>query len=409
MLQFPALEKWLWGIKKRHVDDIVDVIHYYWTTRLLILLALLISAKQWVGKPIQCWVPKEFSGAWEQYIEDYCFVHATYFAPISIGGKLDPQLKEEAAVTYYQWVPIDLIVRALLFYIPFRLYRNMLWNAGGRVVETIVGVAISATQADNNTKEYNEKQDRKTYEAKIQRTADMLYTWVAHQPERQITWSTTCYMILKTLNLINVLLQLWSFAWMFGYDQSWALQAMSSIMEHNERSWASTGMFPRVVFCDTSIKNLGNVQSMTTQCVLMINLYNERIFLSLWLLFGVMSVVSVINYAMTAYQLFWPSCYVHNSRRLIDRACFNDDSTGDRHTYYGIEKEWLSKLGKDYTFTMRLIENHTGEHVAADIHRAVLFKLHNEKRGKFRENLAAACTVGPIPDKKPIEVDNYPV
>ena len=36
---------------------------------------------RYVGTPIQCWMPTEFKGGWEQYAEDYCFIQNTFFIP----------------------------------------------------------------------------------------------------------------------------------------------------------------------------------------------------------------------------------------------------------------------------------------------------------------------------------------
>jgi hypothetical protein len=63
-----VLESVLLGMKRlgyRNDDDSVDRAHYFVTSNILIALAILVSWKQFGGKPIECLTPPKFPGAWE--------------------------------------------------------------------------------------------------------------------------------------------------------------------------------------------------------------------------------------------------------------------------------------------------------------------------------------------------------
>lgn len=97
-------------------DDFVDRINRFLTPIIISIFSIVICAKQYVvGQPLQCWVPKEFSGAWEQYAENYCWVQNTYYVPPKERLPQDPMDRENRELSYYQWVPFVLALQAGCF------------------------------------------------------------------------------------------------------------------------------------------------------------------------------------------------------------------------------------------------------------------------------------------------------
>lgn len=117
--------------KPRFEEDGVDRINYQLTVWILAVFAMFISAKEYFGEPIQCWVPAEFSGAWEQYVESYCFVESTYYVALHQDLHTARNVPNgPPRISYYQWVPFVLALQGLMFFLPHMLWRLLNWQSG---------------------------------------------------------------------------------------------------------------------------------------------------------------------------------------------------------------------------------------------------------------------------------------
>ncbi|KAH8853754.1 Innexin unc-9 [Schistosoma japonicum] len=173
----------LTSTRLRYDDDFADRLNYQFTGLLLFVFIGIIGIRQYVGKPIQCWTPQEFTRAWEEYAENYCWVASTYFIhltryptsnilisqsnfmpngyidtngqrvfqPYSIYPKFPkPKAGELPSdgqlISYYQWAPILLAVQSFLFYLPCLIWR-LFSSQSGFQVKRIMQFASEAALA----------------------------------------------------------------------------------------------------------------------------------------------------------------------------------------------------------------------------------------------------------------------
>jgi len=102
-------------LKFRMDDDYVDRLSRQHTVIILVCFGFLVSTKQFVGRPINCWCPAQFTDSHRDYSDAICWVSNTYYLPIeqTIPGERFDVTKNRQLVSYYQWVPL-----ILLFQVP---------------------------------------------------------------------------------------------------------------------------------------------------------------------------------------------------------------------------------------------------------------------------------------------------
>lgn len=361
------------AVERRFDSDDLDRLSYLYTTSLLIGASILVSFKLFGGRPIECWAPAHFTDIWQDYTEAYCWAKNTYFVPfhqlIPEGEEL--RLREEIA--YYQWVPFFFLAQAFSFYAP-----SLLW----RWLSSLSAIRLNRLIERLMEEEHLLPEQRSPL---IQALASHLHILLTHRQTRRMkleklekegislsklrelisqrNFLSLAYLTTKIAYALNVFLHLILlniFLQTDGYD-FYGIGALWDIL--SGRGWEESGNFPRVTICDFNVRVLGAVQKYSVQCVLVINIINEKLFILLWFLFSALGTVCLGSAILWGLRLF--------ARR-------------EREEYLkrlGGESNEILLRQTDILFLLRLVEMQAGQLVASQLLSALLARIAVEEGG----------------------------
>uniref|UniRef100_A0A5S6QY30 Innexin n=1 Tax=Trichuris muris TaxID=70415 RepID=A0A5S6QY30_TRIMR len=363
VLSMHFLTSVLKSIEPRVDDDFVDRLNYYYTTGVIIMMAILVSAKQYAGHPIECWVPAQFTKAMEQYAENYCWIQNTYWVPFD---DLIPQHiedREERQIGYYQWVPFVLAIEALMFYVPTSVWRFMNAQSGINVLG-VLELATDPRNIEPQNRLYTVNvlsrhiDDALRYQREYSRRERSVYLWAFVRIGKLYgAYVTLIYCFVKSLYFLNVFGQFFLLN-RFLASESTAFLGAGVIMNLLQGiEWQNSGVFPRVTLCDFDIRVLGNLHRHTVQCVLVINMFTEKIFLFLWLWFLILALLTFINLLYWMLTILLPSLRVAFIKRALDLSDAPPDSKKDWKHLSNFVDHYLRPDG---VFLLRMVSTHTG-------------------------------------------------
>ncbi|CAB3396757.1 unnamed protein product [Caenorhabditis bovis] len=353
--------------------DFVDRLHSYFTCNILIGLAVLVSFKQFGGKPVECLVPDIFSSSWEQYAENYCWASDTYFVPIgdAVAGMHTTE-KRQAKISYYQWVPFFLLLEAASFRLPSLLWKYLAGHSGIKINE-IVKLSSDPNNIKPDIKRANIKsltvhlQGALRFHRRLQKKQirPHKFLWMFNLPYSAF-FVTAMYLCTKFFYLANVCLQLSLMNRFLETDKYrwYGLGALVDLL--NGTTWEQSGMFPRVSLCDFDIRVMGNLQEHTIQCVLVINIFNEKIFILLWFWY------LILLFFTSGSFLYWliVSAWSRLNRRFIMRHLEMSDialDTTDEDVEKQVKKFIDNYLKLDGVFVIRMMTMQSGVIFGTDL------------------------------------------
>ncbi|CAI4229928.1 unnamed protein product [Auanema sp. JU1783] len=340
------------NLNSKHDDDSTDRLNYVITNYILLVCASLIFANNYVGEPLQCWVPKQWNGVWEKFSEQYCFIENTYFTSMNDTNLPAEHRREDKEMIYYQWVPFILVLMALFFYLP-----RAVWNIFSRYSDLAVSDMMNA--ARHSAKNLNQDVPFKVMATRINTCNSR------PAPVSSLRYNSSLfnlYIIVKTMIFLNLFIQFFFLNRFLGSPYYfWGWGVLGDLWAG--RQWQESGHFPRVAFCDLTVREMGNVNKWTIQCVLMINMYNEKIFFAIWWWMMFLLIITGVNYLSWLIRRF----SVVNRRRFLHAlySCIFDNVTDEKR----IDYFYSQVLKNDGVFILRLLDANAGR-----IHSSTLFE-----------------------------------
>ena len=187
---------------------------------------------------------------------------------------LDPT-EEIRVKAYYQWVPFLLFLQALCFYLPHLVFKV----AEGSKVRTVLG-SLNLFVLNKETRQGAQGDLAKYF----------VETLGIHN-----NWGVRI-LLAQSLYFINVVAQIWLTDMFLGYEFSTYGVSVAALLEQDDRADPMSRVFPRVTKCTFhKYGPTGGLQRHDAQCILPINIVNEKIYVFLWFWFIIVAALNLLD------------------------------------------------------------------------------------------------------------------
>ncbi|CAF0933764.1 unnamed protein product [Didymodactylos carnosus] len=270
-------------------DDFFDRISRRYSVVIIGISFLIISTCQFIGDPINCYT-QNVEGNHMSYVNQVCWISGnSYYLPFEKSLPNRYEIKPNKVI-YYQWVPFILLGMMMLFSLP-----SFIWVS----VNRSCGVNTKTLTNLIENLDHLNPESRQPKIRTLIRHIDKALVY-HHQPDNGLfshirtgNYLTGVYIIVKFLYIFNSIGQLFLLNIFIGKTYSrYGLDALKQW--YYETEMLTLEYFPRVTMCKFTIRTLAdNIQNYDVQCLLSINIYNEKIFLFLWFWLTFVAIVSI--------------------------------------------------------------------------------------------------------------------
>lgn len=295
-------------------DDIVFRLHRQLTVLILFAFSIIVTARQYIGDPIDCLPKSEISS---DLLDTYCWIHTTFSIESAWNKTIGTEVpypgidnsrgSDRVHHYYYQWVCFFLFIQALLFYLPRFLWKSFENHRLSSIVMDLHSPILS--------------HDERSRQIKI-----FINYFIAHLGYNGIF--TFQYYFCQILCFANVVGQMWATDWFLNGEFStygWRVWFFTDQTDPGLRFDPMVKVFPTMTKC-TFYKygHSGDIEKFDTICILIVNILNQKLYFFLWNWFWFLSIITGIWLAYRLIIVFWPqvrSLVIRGRSKMIK----NDD------------------------------------------------------------------------------------
>lgn len=409
------------------IDDGIDRVTRRYTVAIIALELLVVYGGGFLrGNYIQCFTPKYFTGAQEKYSEQLCWLESTHYilepqnedavedigsqgfynVPIykttgGISGYVGVNNPgQRVAVSYYQWVPVFMIIIALLSHVPFLVWKHIALKSG-LPLKSMVLAARSMSNVDKKGEAMRsgycqDMTDIFLRYSSARKAESKSLLGIGKKEGNLIFYS---YMMIKILYIIMFGLQLLLLQMFLGNDPrmnilSHGLWVIGQII--TTATWPQHPAFPIDTTCVVMAEQQGNPLPYTLQCILPMNLYFDKFF-------ALFTIAIPILIAMFIFSTMgWVLSMSHGRRNkflqthLIKPQAVADDNNNDSSDKRLVEAFHKEFLLEDGIFALQLIKMNVGGFVCDAVLESLWERFSSVRRE--RESPAASPNDYQLPD-----------
>ncbi|CAL8103943.1 unnamed protein product [Calicophoron daubneyi] len=364
------------------VEDFADKLSFLYSVLVLLLCTSIVTVKQYLMSAIACYIPTEPTGSnFDGFLENYCWVHGTI--PILKGEPIPQKLDEWAEfdrkhrINYYQWVPFMLGIQCVLFYLPRMIWQIICSHQTGTDLGNLV---VVASQASNASEEERKKlvqhvtssitgmldQNRGLTDGVQRHKTDRWYSScrLLIMSKRLGTWLAFTYLLIKMCYLTNSIGQLYLMQRFLGFNDSLSNFGMDlSQYMLSGQNWEQTRIFPRISFCYMAdLRQLGTTNRYIAQCVLPVNMLNEKMYIFLWFWIATVAICTALSIPLWLIRLGLTKNRLHFIKkflRITDQFTKSDKTKLKRFTN--------DFLRHDGVFLLRMISMNAGDVITSEV------------------------------------------